>query len=50
MRLWDGEGSSWALELKSIGRHRQVWGVGKNKPNDGGANVDRWAKASGNQH
>jgi len=50
MRLWDLEGSSWALELKSIGSHMPVLGVGKNKGNDGGANVAGWAKASCNQH
>jgi len=48
--LCDREGSSWALELKSIGPHTQVSGVGKNRRNDGGANVAGWAKASGNQH
>jgi len=50
MGLWDREGSSWASELQSIGPHKQVSGVGKNKPNDGGANVAGWAKASCNQH
>jgi len=39
MRPWDHEGSSWALELKSIGPHTQASGVGKNKGNDSGANV-----------
>jgi len=29
MGLWDREGSSWALELKSIGPHMQVSGVRK---------------------
>jgi len=29
MWLWDREGSSWALELKSIGPHMQVSGVEK---------------------
>jgi len=48
--LWDCEGSSWALELKSIGPHTQVSGVRKNKRNDGGTNVARWAKASCNLH
>jgi len=50
MGLWDRDGSSWALEPKSIGPHTQVSGVGKNKRNDGGANVAGWAKASCNQH
>jgi len=50
MGLWDREGSSWALELKSIAPYTQVSGVGKNKRNDGAANVAGWAKASCNQH
>jgi len=50
MGLCDREGSSWALVPKSIGPHRQVSGVGKNKRNDGGANVAGCAKASCNQH
>jgi len=39
MGLGDRERSSWALELKSIGPHTQVLSVGKNRRNDGGANV-----------
>ena len=50
MGLWDREGSSWALELKSRGPQTQVSGVGKNKGNDGGANIAGWAKVSCNQH
>jgi len=50
MGLWDHEGSSWALALKFIGPHTQVLGIGKNKRNDGGANVAGWAKASCNQY
>jgi len=50
MGLWDREGSSLAFERKSIGLHMQLSGVGKNKPNDGAANVAGWAKASCNQH
>jgi len=50
MGLWDQDGSSGAVELKSIGPYRQVSGVGQNKRNDGGANVVGWAKASCNQH
>jgi len=50
MGLWDREGSSWALELKSIGPHTQGSGVTKNKRNDGGANVAGWGKASCNHH
>jgi len=50
MGLWDRKGSSWALELKSIGPHTQVSGVGKIKQNDSGANVASSAKAGCNQH
>jgi len=50
MGLWDREGSRRALELKSIGPHTLVSGVGKIKRNDGGANVAGCAKASCNQH
>jgi len=48
--LWDCEGSSWTLELKSIGPLSQLSGVGKNKRNDSGANVAGGVKASCNQH
>jgi len=50
MGLWDREGSSWALVVKSIVPHTQVSGIGKNKRNDGGAYLAGWAKASCNQH
>jgi len=50
MGLWDREGSSWTLELKSIGPHMQVSGVGKNKRGGGGAGVAGWAKAGCDQH